>query len=69
MIFVIHYINTGAAEPDMKGCTFAHQIFGLIVNKMVVLCTQNFALIIKCAHNIEQLPPIEAITMNKKLAD
>ena len=35
---------TGAVEPNAQGCAFAHPIFGLMVNIMMVLRTQNFGL-------------------------
>ena len=37
-------MSAGAAEPNAQGCAFAHTIFGLLVNKMMALRTQNFGL-------------------------
>ena len=42
--FWLKATNAGAAEPNAQGCAFALPIFGLIVNKMVVLRTQHFGL-------------------------
>ena len=36
--------HQGAAGPNAQGCAFVHPIFGLIVNKIMALRTQNFGL-------------------------